>query len=628
MGVFLAVHSTKNNIENYLSSSRLEAYHDGLNIEYNNSEIIKSKNGQFAFIHYERSNALYDCSDQTYISTTNGQVSMTLLQGYLWKKRGSKEIIKANQLHMMLESSSSEDIRDQCNGEYSVIHYNELDNKLLVFNDRLSLEALYYYKDSKQVIISNRIRLIREALQNSTPDFETLNWITAIGFIVGEGTSEELVSRLPQGAYLTIKNNKTLLHENNIFMIDSDFNNELDKSLKSKFIPSFFFKKSKNDINTIFNDAIEECATNVDLCLKYAPDLSIPMSGGKDSRAVFSLLNYFGERENINLYTNGFDGHSDVIVAKKISDHFNCDLQINTPTSPTEVNDDWVFKRMMGHVFQADGMFGAWDAKGYTACRGGLSLTGFVGEVYRSPYNEDNTLDLSSIQTASKVFHSINLFDRAGLLTPSARIHYEQKLEERLSFYLDNGAQLTDAPDLFFTMERVPNWVAALKRTDGYSQCMVNPLNTETLAKLAYYLGSEQRRIERIHFEIINRSNPWLASHKFADDRWNEALNRYSRQAKLATDVVRTKNDLPRFGSWQYKLRDSEPFRHKLLDIFMSYPQSSIWDYCDKKVVEEKFKKGLFPSTFELVSAYGFINAFFYAHHVELPMKIQKNTNK
>jgi len=624
MGVFLAIHSdTKDRINKYFRSDRLEKYDEALNIEFNHRDIAKSKNGLFAFIHYVRDDVLYSARSQTCCMTNREKLSITLLQGYLWEKSCDNSPIEARQLQKMLGNQTCEEIRDSCNGEYSVIHYDEEKNVLLVFNDRLSVEAVYYYQDKSQTIISNRLRLIREVLQSSNPDIETLNWITAVGIIIGEGTSEKSIIRLPQGASLSIIKGNMSIHENNVFMIDKDFSKALGLSSKSAFSVPFFSKKPKQTIDKALDDAIKECAVNIKTCFEKVPKTAIPLSGGKDSRAVLALANYYGIKSNLNIFTNGFDEHPDVIVAKQIADYYQLDLKVRTPRPPAEVDDKWVFNKMMGHVFQSDGMLGAWDAKGYTKPGGGMGLTGHVGEVYRSNYNKNKRADLSNIKTVSRLFHSINLFDRAELLKISARKLYEKKLQKRVEFYLDNGAALNDVPDLFYSMERVPNWVAVLRRNDGYSSRHINPLNTEAFVKLAYSLGADQRKIERIHFEIINRISPWLASQRFADDRWDEALNKYTNGTILATDMQKTPLNLPKFGSWQYKLRDSEGYQKMLLDVFLAYPQSPMWDYCDKSVVKEKFQKGLFATTFELVSAYGFINAFFYTHNIELPMKIE-----
>ncbi len=629
MGVFLGIYNIhKSEIEKCLKKDRLAVYSDSLNIDYDHYKVVKSKNGLFAFVHYVRNDVLYDTDSQSYCATNKEQLSITFLQGHLWKKKKDNRPIEAKYLHRMLKVDQCELIRDQCNGEYSVIHYNEEKDTLVVFNDRLGVEAIYYYHDKNQLIVSNRLRLIREVLQESNPDLETLNWIVAVGIIIGEGTAEKKVLRLPQAAYLTVEKGNIKTYKNDVFMIDKSFNQKLTKNLKYfSFFSSLFFDPERKT-NIMLDKGIKECAVNIKTCLEYVPETSIPLSGGKDSRAVLALAHYFGVRKSLNVFTNGFKEHADVIVAKQISDYFQLNITVNTPKASSEVEDEWVFNRMMGHAFQGDGMLGAWDAKGYVTPSGGMGLTGHVGEIYRSNYNKYEKIDCTNIESVSKMFQSINLFDCASLLRPSARHHYEAKLLERSHFYLDNGAILEDIPDLIYTMERVPNWVASLRRTDGYSTRLINPLNTERLIKLAYFMGAKQRRIERIHFEIINRIEPWLASHPLADDHWHQELETYANGTNLMNERIKTPLNLPKFGSWQYKIKDSKQLRNRFLDIFTSFPQSEMWDYCNKKTVEEKFKKADFNSVFELISVYGFINAFFYAHNIELPMKIQTIAQK
>lgn len=623
MGVFLAVQSSKKKISETLQSDRLKAYEDVLHIEFDNCNIIKSNNGLLAFIHYVRKDAFYHSSkEQTHIHTKGENIFITLLQGYLWKKKDGKDLIRADQLHGMLNNTTSEEIRNSCNGEYSVVHYNELQNKLTAFNDRLSLEKIYFYNDKTgTTIISNRIRLIKEVIQTSSPDIETLNWLSAIGIIIGNKTSEKSILSLPQGAFLTIQNGKLKIHENHVFMIDAKFNQKLVKTFKQRFPLSLL--KNKSSLDHFIDKAIDECVTNIKIPLDKLPNTPLPLSGGKDSRAVLALIYHYNKEMNPNMFSNGFEENADIVVARNISTHYGINLRVNIPKTFAERDKDWIINRMKGHVYQTDGMLGAWDAKGYTAPAGGLALTGHIGEVYRSSYNKSGKLNLSSVETMSKMLN----FNRGGLLRPEIVKHYESKFQERISFYLDNGAQPEDVPDLFYSIERIPNVIAELRRTDGYSKRLVNPLYTESLIKLAFYLGGKQRAADRIHFEIINRIDPWLASQPFADDHWDSKLKKYANGTKLPKNQIKTPKGLPRFGSWQHDIKKSEYFREHLLDIFTSFPQSEMWDYCDRRKVEDKFKNNSFRLQTEMISAYGFIDAFFYAHNIQSELKIKKLKN-
>lgn len=603
MGVFISLLSNKPLDLKFINEQRIKQLQASLNIEYQDKLTFLSEDRKTFLLNFSRDNHLYSTTDQISVVKANSISYITALQGYIWEKDQLENIpLNATDLSGKLKYESCEQVRNECNGEYSVIKLSS-NGECLVFNDRLSVEPIYYAEERGRIIISNRIRLIKDLLEKWDYDIETLNWLSVVGYIIGNGTSTKQIKRLEQGAYIEVQNGQLKIHENNLFMFNSqDIKEQVEK-----------------DEDAFINESIEHCVKNISVILEKNPTAAVPLSGGKDSRAVLALILRAGQHKTINAYTNGVETHPDVIVAKEIAEHYGVQLVINEPKKPGETAVEDILLKLMGSVFQTDGMLGLWDARGYYSPRDQLVMPGFIGEVYREKHKK---VDLSTVDRACRFFHHMNLFDPAKVMHNSVRIIYERLLRKKIEYYLAHGAKLTDIPEVIYTTEKVPSWIGVLRRNDGYSDTFVAPLNTENFVKLSFLQGYEQREMERIHFEIINRTDSWLTELPFANDKWDGRLEKYAYGRNLRAQPVPVPKNIPAFGSWQYEINQSSNLRLKIWEIVSSYKNSPIWNYFNRSSVERKilFQK---MSYLELIGIYGFLTNFFFIHGIEVPMKIQ-----
>lgn len=603
MGVFISVLSNNPLDSKFINEQRIKQLETSLNIEYQDKLTFLSEDRKTLLLNFSRDNHLYSTKDQIAVVKANSISYITALQGYIWEKDQFENIpLNATDLFEKLKYESCEQIRNKCNGEYSVIKLSS-NGECLVFNDRLSVELIYYAKEQGRVIISNRIRLIKYLLEKWDYDIEALSWLSVVGYIIGSDTSIKQIKRLEQGAYIEVQNGQLKIHENNLFM----FNNQDIKEQVEK------------DEDAFINESIEHCVKNISVILGKNPTAAVPLSGGKDSRAVLALIMRAGQHKTINAYTNGVETHPDVIVAREIAERYGVHHVVNEPKKPGETPVEDILLKLMGSVFQTDGMMGLWDASGYYSPLDQLIVAGFIGEVYREKHKK---VDLSTVDSASRFFHHMNLFDPAKIMHNSAKAIYERLLRKRIEYYLAHGAKLTDIPEVVYTTEKVPNWIGVLRRNDGYSGTITAPLNTENFVKLSFLQGYEQREMERIHFEIINRTDSWLTELAFANDKWDVRLEKYAYGRNLRAQPVPVPQDIPTFGSWQHEINQSSNLRLKIWEIVSSYNNSPIWNYFNRSSVERKIlseKMGLL----ELIAIYGFLTNFFFVHGIEIPMKIQ-----
>lgn len=130
-----------------------------------------------------------------------------------------------------MRQASPEAVRDSCSGEYSIVCFDG--NKIAAFNDRLSIEHIYYAEIDGVIFISNRIRLIQEATQSRQVNYEALNWLITCTNMIGEETSDKRIRRLPQGASIVARGGKLVLHENPLFMYQHEQFDNIDEALNS-----------------------------------------------------------------------------------------------------------------------------------------------------------------------------------------------------------------------------------------------------------------------------------------------------------------------------------------------------------------------------------------------------------
>lgn len=275
----------------------------------------------------------------------------------------------------------------------------------------------------------------------------------------------------------------------------------------------------------------------------------------------------------------------------------------------------------MGSVFQTDGMVGLFNARGYEQSNSkAIAFPGHVNEIFRGFRKE--SIEINSYDDCTNYYKLINFYDTVKIMKPNIIDYFDNKFLNRTKYLQENNISPMDAVDLYFQGERLPNWTGYLMRTDGYWQSFLHVFNNDNLVKMAYILGNEQREIERFHFEIMKRTDPWLVECPFGVQSWNKKLLRYAGGLNIANEPVKLPDNMNLHGSWQHIINESSDFRLMLWDIISSYDNSEIWDYYDKAKIEKDILTRKF-SYIPMIQIYGFINLFFYYHNVELPMRIK-----
>lgn len=579
---------------------------DDLSVYFNNSDTI-------GIVNFITENLIYK-AEQTYTPPPPHMKGYAALQGDIIFRNtelADMNFLSAAEAYEILDHYDFDTFKSKVSGSYSIIYTK--DNYFVSGNDSMGIEHIYYAQTAEHIFISNRIRFIQIFLGNKAhPDLFALSNITLMGSTLGNDTSINEIKKIPQGSYITVENGNFHLHKKDLFFYN---NPDVSEACKSDF--TGFVRKELN-----------VCINKMSAVLKRTDNFSLGLSGGKDSRMMLAMLFQIKDKKDIHIFTNGYDNHPDVVVAKMIAKHYNLHHTVNTPKAPTELSVREILEKLMGSVFQTDGMIGLFDAKGNRAsspCN--LTLSGHINELFR--FHTKESIKISSLDDIINYYKTIHLYDPLGMMRAPLLEEFNKKFTERAEYYNASGMSLEDLNETYFVCDRVPNWVGYLLRTDGYAQSQLQVVNNDRLIQAFYRDGcTKMRKAELLHFITLKEfGDKWLIECPFAAQQWNPALISYEKNINFLTPAIPVPSDIPQFGTWQHKLNSSLEFKTKLLDIFLSYPHSEIWQLFDKdKVIRSLLSSKL--SYTPLISMYGFINMFFFYHNIELPIKIQSCNRK
>jgi len=610
MGIFLLRSSFTafdQNQEERLIQSAKQAIH----IQYQSYNSYFLANHKLALFHFATDNYFYSTNEQIYVNQSEGIInSITLLQGYCWSSVGTEsagKILTAFDVYLMLRKHhfDSERVRDLIAGEYAIIYASD-DGNVVAFNDRLSIEHIYYSKNRNVSSITNRIALLPHIDGQYEYNLEAMLALPLVGYMIGEDTYIKGVSRLPQGAVIKLYNGELRVDENKNWIYQN--------------APSKADVKNPEVFNQIVEQGVNECSANVKAIFNSAENIPLALTGGKDSRLILALALQAGLRDKLRLFTNGIEDHPDVIVAKQLANHLKLPHTTNKPgrfTDPTLTTEE-LLRRLATHVFQNDGMFGAWDLKAGKQCAKGLVLAGFIGEVFKGyikkPFN------YATMPNPEQMISAHGPFDPLGILKEDVRRKISTKILNRMENYLGLGSEFNDIPDLYYIKERIPNWLGAARRKDADSNQVVMPINSTGLIRLAFALNATQRQQELIHFAMLRRLEPSLLEIPFAQQTWHRGLTEYGAANSIFKEPILARNNTPSHGSWQHTINKNPKFRSAIFEILADRAESPLWQFIDRQKTLNAIRTQEFHMP-QMIGVFGLMTIFFKLHNIEIPQK-------
>jgi hypothetical protein len=442
-------------------------------------------------------------------------------------------------------------------GEYAVAKLHPC-GTLVAFGDPAGLQQLFHPADRTDVV-ANRASFVVVVADDHAIGSEAGLWIATIGYRVGGATAWRSVRQLP--ADRMIAGDRILSHP---FSIG---------------VPAGPRGFAHGD--DLLARGIDQAMSAVRLATAGDDAVGLPITGGKDSRAVLAICLAAGLGQRLRLFTRGFADHPDVIAGRAVAEAAGLPHE-RVPPLGSDIPPDWpldLFHANMARLaFQTDGGMGGWDLVTGKTLGTDTLITGHMGELFKAYAKRPPPADLDPIALVRLQAP----FDPLGIVRDPARAAMAAALADQLAAERARHAWDADLPDLFYLRNRVPNWLGGIRSIKSFERQPVLPLGVPALTSLAFLMTPEERKAERAHFEIVRRVAPSLLAPPFAHQRWDTGL----AGAPQTTPVVAAA-DRPLFGNWQYSLNTRPAIRAHLVDLF-SRTDLPLWEAIDRASVIDR----------------------------------------
>ncbi|MBU3076998.1 hypothetical protein [Sphingomonas quercus] len=472
-----------------------------------------------------------------------------VIHGLIWRIAGERAaLLDAAEVAALLDRPGKALPTDVA-GEFAVARLHAC-GTLTAFSDAAGLHQLFRRAD-RPAMIANRARWLAELGQDGVADPGL--WTSTIGYRVGTATGWRGVSQLPQARMLV--------------------SGPGGAALRAIADPAAAVGGERGFDEALLDEGMAQGRAAIRLAAGDGR-LDLPITGGKDSRAVLALALSAGLGERLTLFTRGHDGHPDIAAGRTIAAALGLPHRREPPLG-SDIATDWTVDHfaaeMAALAWQSDGGIGGWDLITGAKLGQDTLVTGHMGEVLkayakRAPTADGDPIALVRLQAP---------FDPLGLLLPGARAALAEELADGFAVMRRAGATDADLPDLFYYRNRVPNWLGGIRAIKSFERQPVMPLGAPALQALAFRMTAAERKAERAHYEIVRRAAPALLALPFAHQSWDASLA--AQQTAPLVAAAGTKL----FGTWQYSINRNAGVRAFLSDI-LGRAEGRLWEGLDR----------------------------------------------
>lgn len=306
-----------------------------------------------------------------------------------------------------------------------------------------------------------------------------------------------------------------------------------------------------------------------------ADDHYIDLTGGKDSRLVLAVAMHAGLADRFVYQTAGPRQLRDVQIAEQITTQLGLRFRSGA-LWPVETRAYADAARRF--VRATAGGMNVWDVSLPHSGEPAVRLSGLTGECLRAhrPLRPVPASTDSFLPMLLRSFRGGSL----DLLYPDARRALETEVGLELACASEGDVHPVDAMGTFMIRNRHRRVRGPMEDLDG--DVRLYPLCIAEAVRLAFALGPETRQDEYVHFELMRRTDPCIATFPFAGPGFVEHL---SRQLPLAGDAPASP---PQDASPKPEAliasahRDERPERTQFLDDMFSDRTNPVWDLLDR----------------------------------------------
>lgn len=548
---------------------------------------IPTSRGAWQLAAFSCATRFYSASAQLWSAPGQGAC---VIHGVVWRMEGARaRLLDAAAIAALLDRPGAA-LPADVGGEYAIARLFG-DGALVAFADAASVHHLFHRPDRPHMIAS-RAGFLAALADDRTPEPESALWLAAIGYRVGQAGGWRGVRQVPQGCKWIAGGGFQTLPRPDRFAGPRGFGEGGEQLLEQ---------------------GIAEAVAAIGVAAGDGP-VELPVTGGKDSRAVLALCLAGGLRDRLSLVTRGRPDHPDVAVAERLAGAIGVPHRREPPRvgdGSADIDVEAFVERLAVHAYQTDGAMGGWDLLIGEAIGRATALTGHMGEVLKASVKRPSSGEADALA----MIRAMGPFDPLGLLRPEPVAAMIEDIRRQADDALGEGAEAGDLPDLFYYRNRVPNWLGGIRGVRSHEAQPIMPLGAPALQALAFRLTPAERAAELVHFRIVRDCAPELLAAPFAHQRWSSALPGAPDVAPLLAPA-----GAPLFGNWQWSLNHRPAIRAWLVE-FVRSSDIPLWQAIDRARLLEMLRERRFDYL-DGIALLGLIVGAFHQAGLTIPRKI------
>lgn len=423
--------------------------------------------------------------------------------------------ISARQLNQYYLQNGLDFVTDM-EGSYAIIILDKQKGECLVIIDRYGVYNLLYTTHGEKLVISDNMGELLAELPKASINRRSLLEFLNFGYVMGTKTHIEGVYQFKPAAVHTI-NSSLHITENPYWHFVTQEDGASSRAL------------TKEELRTLFNQ-------NVLATLQLGEKISLPLTGGMDSRVTFSAC--FPEKERLHCYTHGIEGCLDIEIARKIA------ALVGVPHDVYAVNKEWIKNIPQiaeRHAEALDGRINAIlsahleNSLANEENKGEVFLTGIGGEMLRWYYTHEGFLGLTTHEeVAATLCERVQRTASFDVYTDYDSTEIKQLLDSSMLETIKDTT-IKDPCRLveyYYIHNTVFNFDSPQVRMVGRHFKIFNPyLNARIMESIPFF-DEEDKKNRGLHKYMISRNNPQIASIPTSQDEVDRIREEIARMRK------------------------------------------------------------------------------------------------
>jgi asparagine synthetase B (glutamine-hydrolysing) len=437
--------------------------------------------------------------------------SLLAVQGEIILRNGNL-LVEKNWEESVLELLIAAPKETVCSfdGAFLLAFYNERIRTLILASDRFGNFALHYRLCKGGIAFATHVSSLAHLSDRATLDQVGLAQHLALGYVIGGKTLVSQVSRLAAASTL-IANTSGITSE---------------PYYRPKYVART--RASKTEMSRVADQFADSFRTSVAARVAHSDDADLPvcaaLSGGFDTRIIWSALHSLGKSDTVKAFTLGLPDSTDIEIARSITD------KLGIRHLPIYFDDDFLSKTANYWVETVERTEGGYGITSATTIQAFYQqqkdyrflLDGHGGGLYRRFFMRSKKQTFAKGASVSQ--EMLRILGRPLLSSPilsedikiAAGVEAELAMRNFLSDFSDIG-EVGDVLDHYYITQVSANKTALSGNGQLAFLELRHPLLNLASYELVQTIPEELRKSNWIYKQVVQRLCPELAQFPLDD---------------------------------------------------------------------------------------------------------------